>query len=47
MWFEEVGCHAHGFKKQVVGPVNKSLQVREVAGEVISSGGSPTIVTEL
>jgi hypothetical protein len=29
-------------KKQVVRPVRNSLQVREVVGEVISPGGSPT-----
>jgi hypothetical protein len=31
-----------GKKKQVVRPVRNSLQVREVVGEVISPGGSPT-----
>jgi hypothetical protein len=36
MWFEEVGCEAHGLKKQVVRTARKSLQVREVVGEVIS-----------
>jgi hypothetical protein len=29
-------------KKQVVRPVRNSLQVREIVGEVISPGGSPT-----
>jgi hypothetical protein len=47
MWFEEVGCQAHGLKKQVVKHVSNSLQVREIVGEVISPGGSPTASTEL
>jgi hypothetical protein len=44
---EEVGCQARGLKKQVVRPVRNSLQVREIVGEVISPGGSPTTATEL
>jgi hypothetical protein len=36
MWFEEADCQTHGLKKQVVGIARNSLQVREVAEEVIS-----------
>jgi hypothetical protein len=47
MWFEEVGCQACGLKKKVVRPMRKSLQVREVLGEVISPGGCPATTIEL